>query len=234
MARNADPRLNALVAAAAPAFGLTSSSAAFMAAKEFSFRWQTGGGRLSLWVSDYLEDAPDDALEDFVNGALGFICKKRKQYGPAYLDYTASDAFVLAKRPVYLRRSRNLTRSDRGRTRCLYDAAQRLLDGGLIGPNDLDNALLTWTVSPNFRKLGYCSPMMKVVAVSSVFDSERVPEFACDYVLYHECLHLRQGYRPFVTRHHDAAFRREEHLFPQWQEADRILRNLPRNPSCLR
>lgn len=224
-----DARLGAALAAEAGPYGLQSIEASFIAAKELSLRWSTGRGELRLWASDYLADAPTAALDDFAVGALGLIYHKQKAYGRDYLDYVTSDEFVIAKRPIYLRRSRNLTRSDRGRRRCLFDAAQRLLDLDLIGPNDLDNALLTWTAGANFRRLGYCSPVMKVVAISSVFDRDDVPEYLLDYVVYHECLHLRQGYRPFVRRFHDAEFRRQERLYPRWQEAEQAFLRLPRN-----
>ena len=56
-------------------------------------------------------------------------------------------------------------------------------------------------------------------------DGPDVPDFVRDYVVYHECLHLRQGYRP-GNRTHDSQFRAWEHSFPRWEEAERILSGL--------
>jgi len=223
-----DSRLTAMATAAGREHGLQRVDGFFVFSKEFGFRWTQQGRQLDLLVSDYLQDAPDAALSDFVTGTVGYICSKQSRFGPAYLAYVTSDTYILAKRPVYLRRSRNLTCTDQGVTRNLCDAAQRIMDLGLIGPHDLDNAFLSWTAAPTFRRLGYCSTMMRVVAISSAFDNENVPEYALDYVVYHECLHLRQGYRPFVHRHHDAEFRRQEHLFPEWRTAENILKSLAR------
>ena len=73
--------------------------------------------------------------------------------------------------------------------------------------------------------MGFCSTMFRVVGISSRLDSDDVPDFVRDYVVYHECLHLRQGYRP-DRRVHDAQFRSWERMFPRWREAESVLRGL--------
>jgi predicted metal-dependent hydrolase len=67
--------------------------------------------------------------------------------------------------------------------------------------------------------------MMRVVAISSALDDDSVPENVVDYVVYHESLHLRQGYRPF-RRSHDIQFRTMEKLFPEYGDAEIYLRGL--------
>ena len=72
--------------------------------------------------------------------------------------------------------------------------------------------------------------MMKVVAVTSLLDDERFSENLLDEVVYHECLHLRQGYRPFDHNPHDAEFRRQMKLYPGYEAAEAELRTIPRTP----
>ena len=67
-----------------------------------------------------------------------------------------------------------------------------------------------------------------IVAISSIFDDPKVPEELLDYVVFHECLHLRQGYRPFNRRPHDAEFQRQERMFPRYEEMESQLKSLHR------
>jgi predicted metal-dependent hydrolase len=78
---------------------------------------------------------------------------------------------------------------------------------------------------PNTRKMGFCSPMMRVVGISCVLDDVSVPEFVLDYVVYHESLHLVQGYIP-GQRAHSREFREKEKMYPRYEEAEKCLRTL--------
>ena len=150
---------------------------------------------------------------------------QRCQEPPSYLDHIRSDRYIVDNRPTYIRRSRNLLRSACGEVAYLHDSVQRLLDSGLLTESDISNSYMSWTRRDNVRRVGFCSTMFRVVGISSRLDSDDVPDFVRDYVIYHECLHLRQGYRP-SRRVHDAQFRSWERLFPQWREAESVLRRL--------
>ena len=197
----------------------------FIARKEFSYSWRTYGGRIELHVSDYLEDAPEQVLNDFCD----MICRRAKgrrvSEPGSYLDHVRSDSYIVDHRPIYIARSRNLLRTGCGETAYLHDSVQRLLDAGLISDPDIENSYISWTRRDNVRRVGFCSTMFRVVGISSRLDSDDVPDFVRDYVVYHECLHLRQGYRP-DRRVHDAQFRSWERMFPRWREAESILRGL--------
>ena len=97
---------------------------------------------------------------------------------------------------MYLSRSRNLSRTTAGTCRDLSESVQRLLDAGLLSESDVGNSYMSWTRRGALRRMGFCSTMFRVVGISSVLDSQEVPDHVVDYVVYHECLHLRQGYRP--------------------------------------
>jgi predicted metal-dependent hydrolase len=96
------------------------------------------------------------------------------------------------------------------------DSVQRLLDCGLLLPDDIGNAYMSWTVRDTTRRLGFCSTMFRVVGISSVLDSPDVDDDMRDYVVYHECLHLRQRYSG-DSRHHDSRFRSWERAYPGWK-----------------
>ena len=198
----------------------------FVDSKEFSFSWAGKGDCLEVRVSDYVMDAPDDVLEDVVDGILRYIYRRERSFGPAFREYMSSDAFILAKRPVYFRRSRNLTDTGIGKVRSLYDSVQRLMDAGLVRESDIDNSIFVWTTRPLYTRMGKCSTMMRIVSISSVFDSDRWSEHTLDYVVYHEIIHLRLGYRPFDRNPHDRQFRREMSLYPDSESAEEELRRI--------
>jgi hypothetical protein len=127
---------------------------------------------------------------------------------------------------MYLRRSQNLAYSDEGTTYDLGESYERLKGLGLV--RDHDGLFLTWTKRPNHQRVGYCSALMRVIAISSVMDSARVPELVTDYVLYHELLHMEDGLS-FSNRHHGPGFRQRERRFPGWEEAERTLRTLAKD-----
>lgn len=227
-----DERLFQIAAAEGWRRGIEVSQATFRPFKEFSFRWTADGSVLE--VSDYLDHAPDAALRDLLRYTYSYIALKRQrrptdslEIGPDYMAYATSDDFLLDKRPVFLKRSRNLKRSDVGQYRNIFDAAQRLLDMGLLTADDLDNTYFTWTSEPNYTRLGYCAQMFRVVAISSVMDDPGIPEYVFDHVVYHECLHLRQGYRPFDSHPHDAEFHRQEKLYPRYRESSAYMKLIP-------
>ena len=143
----------------------------------------------------------------------------------SFLRYIADPDFVVEYRPLYIKRSKNLIRTDAGDHFRLSDSVQRLLDRGLVSEEDIGNAYISWTRRESVRKLGFCSTIFRVIGISAILDDPSVPDEMRDYVVYHECLHLRQGYRP-ERRYHDGEFRRWEHMFPDWERIERDMRRL--------
>ena len=130
------------------------------------------------------------------------------------MDWITSYDFVKDKQPLYIARSRNLTRSPEGEHVNLEESYQRLIDMELVERDE--QIFISWTKQPNVKRVGYCSVLMKVIAISSVLDDPDVPEFVSDYVLYHELIHLSKGFDPFGQIHGNG-FRALEQLFPQWK-----------------
>jgi len=224
MSKN-DERLFELISPIVSDYGMGLSTASFCRAKEFHASWRKTGDRIEIVLSDYLIDAPEGVITDFSRTVIGIIANKKPSYGETYLEWVRSDEYINSKRKIYLKRSRNLTGSPEGNERDIIGSLERLLDSGLLDPAGLDNSFFSWTRIPNVRRLGFCSPMMRVVGVSCVLDDVSVPEFVLDYVVYHESLHLAQGYRP-GQRPHTKKFRADEKKYPKYEEAESYLRSL--------
>lgn len=220
----ADTALRESFRTAGREFGYYDVDAEFAAFKELKIKWQRSRGRAEFKVSDYLSDADPGMMEDMARvlfsrmaggGAVG--------YPESINGWMTSEGFVRSKQPIYVRRSKNLSRSPEGKERDLRDSYRRLVDQGLAVRDD--DVFMTWTKDPNVRRVGYCSVLMKVVAISSIFDNRAIPEYVLDYVVYHELLHIMAGFDPF-GRKHGPDFRREERKYPRREEAEQWLGRL--------
>lgn len=204
-------------------YGYDDVDAEFTAFKELKIKWQRSRGRAEFKVSDYLADADPSVIEDMARSLFSRMTGGTRDYPESMKSWVTSEDFVKNKQPLYLRRSRNLTRSHKGNERDLNDSVRRLEELGLIKMED--DVFITWTREPNVRRVGYCSVIMKVIAISSIFDNDMIPEFVLDYVVYHEFLHVMSGFDP-AGRKHGPEFNRKESLYPKQKEAEEWMKRL--------
>jgi predicted metal-dependent hydrolase len=84
---------------------------------------------------------------------------------------------------------------------------------------------LGWSLRASRTTLGHYDPSHNAIVLSTLLDSEDVPQMAVRYVMYHEMLHLRH---PTIHKNarrcvHTAAFKADEKLFPDVTEAKKRL-----------
>lgn len=89
---------------------------------------------------------------------------------------------------------------------------------------------LHWNQVLTARKFGHYMPSRDTVMISITLDSPQVPAYIVDFVMYHELLHKKHGVRIVAGRRlsHTPAFRAEERLFAQFEEANSFLNELAR------
>lgn len=211
-------------------YGFDEVDAEFYPFKEFKTTWQRTGTKAEFKVTDYLLGADEEIMGDFASCLFTRIKSRRREvYTDRLREWLKSPEFVRLNQPLYLERSRNLTYSPQGESHDLLALLDRLHAKGLV--HDGAGAFITWTDRPNRYRMGYCSVLMKVVAISSALDVAKVPDFVTEYVLYHEMLHLENG-TDSLRSYHDAAFRRQERMFPQWREAESWLKKVANQAVC--
>jgi hypothetical protein len=209
-------------------FGFSEVEASFYPFKEFKTTWQREGARAGFKVTDYLRGADEGVLQDFAACLFSRIQRhKREAYTPKVRDFLRSEQFLRRNQEKYLRRSRNITLSVLGEHYNLEVLLGSLRRKGLV--HDRVGTFLTWTDKPNWFRMGYCSLLMRVVAISSALDSPQVPDFVAEYVLYHEMLHLELG-TDSLRSYHDAEFKRLERRYPRWREAEGWLKKVASHP----
>ena len=104
--------------------------------RDFKVKWGRTRGWISLEVSDYLSDAPDDVLEGIARTVLARIRNEDTDYPPEVGRHLSSQGFRDAHRETFLRRIPSLT-FGRGLHADLDDAVAWLRDRGLPVPEDL-------------------------------------------------------------------------------------------------
>ncbi|MDD1743977.1 MAG: DUF45 domain-containing protein [Methanomassiliicoccales archaeon] len=207
-------------------FGFNRVDAEFHPFKEFKTTWQRCGTSAEFKVTDYLKTADPEILEEF---ARCLFTRIQQRIGEVYTEpirqYLQSKYFIEQNQSTYLRRSRNLLCSPRGAHYDLREILESLRSQGLV--EDCHSAFMSWTDRPNRFRMGYCSILMQVVAISSILDSPDIPKYVAEYVLYHEMLHLEKGLDSLRSQH-NAEFRRMERKYPRFREAEDWLKRIAR------
>jgi hypothetical protein len=206
-------------------YGFEEIHADYASYKEFKSTWQRLGKKVVFEISDYLGDARPELLGDFAQALYERIDKRTPAcvYSPRLKAYLESDEFVRRNQTTYIKRSRNLSKASVGKHFDLKETYGRLVDSGIVSPSR--GVSLNWTRNANRMRVGYCSVLMRVVAISSLLDNEKVPDFVHEYVLYHELLHLEDGLSD-GHRHHPPEFKVRERQYPKWRESEEWLRKL--------
>ena len=204
-------------------YGFEKVEAEFVPFKEFKVRWQRSYKWADFKVSDYLSDAPPEVIAGLCRSLFSKITGEDEGYSEDMCKWITAPEFSEYKQPLYLKRSRNISRSAEGENKNLDDAYDRLIEMGLV---ERDPAIhLTWTKESNVRKIGHCSVLMKVVSISSVLDTDMIPDFVLDYSLYHELCHIMIGFDPSAKRHGEE-FQTLEAKYPKKDEAEEWLKRL--------
>jgi predicted metal-dependent hydrolase len=185
-------------------------------------------GRLLVRLSDLLEGAPASILQAIAHILLAKMYRKpiEREAATRYRRYISSHDITRKAHLVRQMRGRKHLHSAQGRTYDLEavfeDLNSRFFHGLLARPQ------LTWSRDHSRNSLGHYDPAHNAIVVSRIFDHPRVPQYAVDYIVYHEMLHLKHPVRLRGSRRcvHSAEFQAEEKLFPQLEAVKRFLKQL--------
>ena len=185
-------------------------------------------GKLLVRVSDLLEGAPEYVLRAIAHILLAKMYRKPidREHASRYRRYVSSQ---------HMSRKAHLVRQIRGRKRIgparghIYDL-DALFEklNGLFFHGLLARPKMSWSSERARNRLGHYDPAHNAIVISRVFDHARVPEYAVEYIVYHEMLHLKHPVKLRGNRRcvHSAEFQAEEKLFPRLEEVKRFLKQL--------
>jgi hypothetical protein len=186
----------------------------------------------TVWVrfSDLLRRAPLSVLEGAAALLLSRVYRRR---APAsltapYLEYARSDR---TRERINLMRRRRIRPGAAGPQGRHFDLEKlfenlnvRYFDGNLQRPH------IGWSNRSWRRQFGCYDPGPNHILLNRRMDRPGVPQFAVEYVLYHEMLHVKHPTRrsgcSLVS--HSREFREEEKRFAEFERARRVLDRLAR------
>ena len=185
-------------------------------------------GRKKLRLSDLLEGAPEAVLKAIVHILLAKIYRKPidTAHNSRYRRYVSSRDMLEKAQQVRQIRGRKRLESAHGVYYNLdevFDTLNVRFFHGLLG-----RPQMSWSGERARRLLGHYDPAHNAIIISKVFDQERVPRFAIEYLVYHEMLHLKHPVKMRGVRRcvHGKEFRDDEKAFPQIEEARLFLKTL--------
>ena len=91
--------------------------------------------------------------------------------------------------------------------------------------NQLDAPQLTWSQKRSYRRLGSYAPDVDTVTISRAFDARGIPDFAIDFIMYHELLHKKLGVKKANSgkHNHNLKFKTFEKQFSYYEQAEKYL-----------
>ena len=193
-------------------------------------------GRVYVRLSDIFKTAPIG-----VHRALAFIlvAKLLRRRPPAfhektYRTYACAPEVLRASDLARRRRGRKLVSTAQGSVYDLERMFRRLNQRFFEG--ELEQPTLTWSQRRTRTILGHHDGVHDTIVISKTLDSDEVPEWFVEYILYHEMLHMRHPARLINGRryYHTKAFRADEQRFPRYHEAQRWLDRIAHQRRTLR
>jgi len=183
-------------------------------------------GELYIRLSDLLEGAPETVLHSIAHILLAKLYRQPvdRTHSARYRRYIAGHDVAAKARLVRQMRGRKHIRSARGHHYHLeeiFEDLNRRFFHGLMG-----RPQLTWSRNHARSSLGHYDPAHNAIVISRVFDHQRVPRYAVEYILFHEMLHLKHPVKLRGSRRcvHSREFQEEEKLFPELVRAKMFLR----------
>ncbi len=205
-------------------YGYDNVKADYVPFLDMKVQWQRSFKWAAFRVSDYMKGADGEVLECLANTLFSKITGENdKQYGEAMRSWVLDPDFSITKRPMYLKRSRTLTKESAGLKRNLADSMTRLAEKGLVDPGA--NVQTVWSLNNKLRRAASSSVLMRVIAVSDLLDDDKIPDYVVDYAVYCQYLRIIHGAENFgITT--EIFTRDYERKFDKYKEAEAELDRL--------
>lgn len=178
--------------------------------------------RLRIRISDIFAGAPPAIYHSLALILLSKLYREKidNAHHRAYRSFTLEDHIQARARAARHGRCRQTrVRGSQGRHLDLDPMFEQLNEryfaGGIPKPR------LSWSAKRSRHLLGRFDAKHNTIFISRTFDSPDVPVYVCEYVLYHEMLHVKHQSQIHDCRVvvHTPEFRAEEKRFRQHQDA---------------
>ena len=193
---------------------------------------QANHGRLQVWISDLLADAPPIVLEALAEILLAKLFRRRpsREARECYLAHIYKES--TRSRIEEVRRMRGYKRQRPPRGRCFdLDEIFSSLNRRFFH-EQLTRPIIGWSAKRSRTILGHYDSAHASITISRWLDSPAIPRYLVEYIMFHEMLHMkypveRNGNRRLV---HSREFHKAEKRFPDYERARRRLKRLCGQP----
>ena len=179
------------------------------------------GGRVYARVSDILMGSPREVLYALacILVAKLYRLKTPKTHKRTYREHTQHPSVLDASNAARRTRGYKITTGSRGKVYDLAELFRELNHQYFSG--ELEKPLVSWSAGKTRRVLGHHDHVHRTIIISTTLDSDSIPRFVVEYVLYHEMLHVKHPPRVVSGRtvYHGRRFREEERRFERFEEA---------------
>lgn len=197
-------RLKEIASNVATRYGYTDVSAEFTPFKDFKVKWTRAFQLISFEVSDYLEGAPDDALESLFGTVFERIKGDvTKGYEDALVTYLTSEEFRNSNRDLFIDRQQFIEGGE-----SITDAVRIIEEKGLY-PEELSKDLFIGTFQCDRQSIPRTSVLFRAIAIPSSMENQDTMELA--RTIYHEICVIQAGFPE--GKHSEEA----EELFARWE-----------------
>jgi len=182
-------------------------------------------GRVYVGLSEICKDAPPEALRALAFILVARLLGKRVStiHQRVYRDYELTPAVMrltlLARRGRGGKRISTAQGKVYGLDRMFAKLNRHYFDGAIPKPT------ITWSQRRTKSILGHHDHIHDSITISKTLDSNDVPDYVVEFVLYHEMLHIKHPARLINGRRyrHTSAFRLDERKFEQYEQAQKWL-----------
>ena len=184
--------------------------------------------RLRIRVSDIFTDAPQAVYQSLALILLSKLYRKKidSAHHRAYRSFILDDHIQARAHAARTGRGRQ-TRVRGGQGRYIdLDVMFNILNERYFA-GTIPKPRLSWSAKRTRYVLGRFDVIHNTIFISRIFDSLDIPVYVCEYVLYHEMLHVKHHSEIRDSRVvvHTHEFRAEEKRFLQYDEAKRWLKH---------
>lgn len=189
------------------------------------------GGKIFVRLADLSESAPLEVHEALANILVAKLFRKKisAQIEKIYRDFARTSEIQLKAAENKRAKGRKIITSSVGEN---YDLEKIFHKLNLIYfQNSIAKPTLTWSAKKTYRILGHHDAAHETIVVSKSLDSEKVPKFVVEFVVFHEMLHIFHPTKYLNGRryNHTAKFRRDEKKFARFEEAENWIERNARN-----
>jgi predicted metal-dependent hydrolase len=187
-------------------------------------------GQVYVRLSDICKDSPPEVMRSLAFVLVARLLGKKipAVHDRVYREYSLTPEQLRSSDIARRNRGRKMISTARGNVYDLDKIFNKL--NRKYFDSSLEKPTLTWSQRKTRSILGHHDRVYETITISKSLDSNQVPDWFVEFIVYHEMLHIKHVARIINGRryYHTAAFRLDERRYPRYEDAQRWLEQVAR------